>query len=153
MMESRIYRTGIRGALALANRLAKARDKDEALRMAVFEDDLEWVERLLGEGADINAAKGEYKTTVLMEAAVRGNQGVMRLLLEKGANVNMADQDGWTALMGATVQGLVEPVKLLLENGADVSAKNHSGETALVMATGMKHTEIRDALLEHDAER
>jgi ankyrin repeat protein len=153
MMESRIYRTGIRGAIALANRLAKARDKDEALRMAVFEDDLEWVERLLGEGADINAAKGEYKTTVLMEAAVRGNQGVMRLLLEKGANVNMADQDGWTALMGATVQGLVEPVKLLLENGADVSAKNHNGETALVMATGLKHTEIRDALLEHDAER
>ena len=153
MMESRIYRTGIRGAIALANRLAKARDKDEALRMAVFEDDLEWVERLLGEGADINAAKGEYKTTVLMEAAVRGNQGVMRLLLEKGANVNMADQDGWTALMGATVQGLVEPVKLLLENGADVSAKNHNGETALVMATGMKHAEIRDALLEHDAER
>lgn len=153
MMESRIYRTGIRGAIALANRLAKARDKDEALRMAVFEDDLEWVERLLGEGADINAAKGEYKTTVLMEAAVRGNQGVMRLLLEKGANVNMADQDGWTALMGATVQGLVELVKLLLENGADVSAKNHNGETALVMATGLKHTEIRDALLEHDAER
>ncbi|MGP0043531.1 MAG: ankyrin repeat domain-containing protein [Syntrophobacteraceae bacterium] len=153
MMESRIYRTGIRGAIALANRLAKARDKDEALRMAVFENDLEWVECLLSEGADINAAKGEYKTTVLMEAAVRGNQGVMRLLLEKGANVNMADQDGWTALMGATVQGLVEPVKLLLENGADVSAKNHNGETALVMATGMKHAEIRDALLEHDAER
>jgi len=76
-MGSRIYRTGIRGAIALANRLAKARDKDEALRMAVFENDLEWVERLLGEGADINAAKGEYKTTVLMEAAVRGNQEVM----------------------------------------------------------------------------
>ena len=153
MSESRIYRTGIRGALALANRLAKARDKDEALRMAVAEDDLKWVECLLREGADINAAKGEYKTTVLMEAAVRGNPGVMKLLLEQGANVNMADQDGWTALMGATVQGRLGPVKLLLENGADVSAKNHNGETALVMATGMKHTEIRDALLEHDAER
>jgi uncharacterized protein len=153
MSESKIYRTGIRGALALANRIARARDKDEAARMAVAEDDIESLERLLREGMDINAAKGEYKTTILMEAAVRGNLGIMRLLLEKDANVNMADKDGWTALMGATVQGRVEPVKLLLENRADVTAENHNGETALVIATGMKHMEIRDALLEHDAER
>ena len=153
MTETKIYRTGIRGALALANRLAKAKDKNEALRMAVAEDDIEFLERLLREGVDINAVKGEYKTTILMEAAVRGNLGIMRLLLEKGANVNMADKDGWTALMGATVQGRVKPVKLLLENRADVAAENHNGETALVIATGMKHLEIRDALLEHNAEQ
>jgi uncharacterized protein len=153
MSETRIYRTGIRGALAIANRVAKARDKDEALRIAVAEDDLESVERLLSEGANINAAKGDYKTTILMEAAVRGNLRLMVLLLEKGSDVNMADKDGWTALMGATVQGHLEPVKLLLDRGADVSAKNHNGETALVMADAMKHAEIRDALLAHDAER
>ncbi|MGB6065331.1 MAG: ankyrin repeat domain-containing protein [Desulfomonilaceae bacterium] len=152
MSESKIYRTGIRGALALANKLARARDKDVAVRMAVAEDDIESLKRLLREGANINAAKGKYKTSILMEAAVRGNLAVMRLLLERGADVNMADRDGWTALMGATIQGRLEPVKLLLDYGADVNAKNHNGETALVMATGMKHAEIRDALLEHGAE-
>jgi uncharacterized protein len=152
MSESKIYRTGIRGALALANRIAKARDKDEAARMAVADDDIESLERLLREGADINAARGKFKTTILMEAAVRGNVRVMQLLLERGAKVNVADQDGWTALMGATVQGWLEPVRLLLEHGADVQAKNHNGEKALVMATGMNHTEIRDALLQYDAE-
>jgi uncharacterized protein len=151
MPETKIYRTGIRGALALANRLAKARDTNEALRMAVAEDDLEAVERFLLEGADVNAAQGEYLATVLMEAAVRGNLGVIRLLLEHGAAVNAVDKDGWTALMGATVEGHLESVKLLLARGAEVNAKNHNGETALVMAAGMKHTEIRDVLLEHSA--
>jgi uncharacterized protein len=153
MKGQEIYLTGIRGALALANKLARARDKDEAIRMAVAEDDLEAVERLLREGAEINAVKGEFKTSILMEAAVRGNVGVMKLLIENGADVNMADKDGWTALMGATVQGHLESVKLLLERGAAVNAKNHNGETALVMAAGMKHTEIRDVILEHSTER
>ena len=113
MKGQEIYRTGIRGALALANKFAKARDKDEAIRMAVAEDDPEAVQRLLHEGAEINAVKGEFKTSILMEAAVRGNVGVMKLLIENGADVNMADKDGWTALMGATVQGHMESVKLL----------------------------------------
>lgn len=152
MSESKIYRTGLRGALAIANRIAKERDKDEAARIAIAEDNLEWLERLLAEGADVNAVKGEYKTTVLMEASVRGNLEAMKLLLEKGANIDMVDQDGWTALMGATVQGSLEPVKLLLEHGADVNAKNHNGDTALVMAIGMKNVEIEDALIEHGAE-
>jgi|SRR5271157_4990436 len=149
----KIYRTGIRGALALANKFAKARDKGEAIRMAVAEDDLDEVERLLREGAEINAVKGAFMTSILMEATARGNVGVMKLLIENGADVNMADKDGWTALMGATVQGHLESVKLLLEQGVELNAKNHNGETALVMAAGMKHTAIMHALLQYGGER
>lgn len=152
MSDTKIYQTGIRGMLALANKLAKARDKDEALKMAAADDDLESVERLLREGAHINARKGAYKTTALMEASVQGNVDVMRFLIENGADVNLVDKDGWTALMGATVERRLESVKLLLEVGAHVDAENDKGQTALVMASGPEHTEIREALLEHGAE-
>lgn len=152
MSEPKIYKTGIRGAVALANKLAKARDKDEAIRMALDEDDLERMVQLLDEGANINALKGAYKTTVLMEASVRGNLEVMKLLIERGADINLTDKDGWTALMGATVQGHLESVSLLLKQGAEVNTRNQDGETALAMAAGMKHTDISNALLEYGAE-
>ena len=152
MSDSKIYQTGLRGMLAFANKLAKAKDKDEALKMAAAEDDLESVERLLREGAHINARKGAYRTTALMEASVQGNLAVMRFLIENGADVNLVDKDGWTALMGATVEGRLESVKLLLELGAEVDAQNDEGQTALVMATGTERAEIREALLEYGAE-
>lgn len=151
MSDSKIYRTGIRGALDIANRMAKARDKDEAARIAVAENDLEWLERILNDGADINATKGDYKTTLVMEAAVRGHVEAIEMLLDKGADVDMADLDGWTALMGATVQGHLEAVTVLLEHGANVNSRNHANDTSLIMARGLHHDEIAQALLEHGA--
>ena len=47
---------------------------------------------------------------------------VVTLLLERGADVNKVDENGWTALMHAAEEGHVETVTLLLERGADVNA-------------------------------
>lgn len=153
MSEPKIYQTGIRGAVALANKLAKARDKDEMLRLAAANTDLEEIKRLLDEGTAIDARKGPYQTTALLEATAQGNVEVMSFLINEGADVNAVDKDGWTALMGATVQGHLDSLKLLLEHGASVNAKNNSGETALVMATRLKYSEITDHLRKYGAEQ
>lgn len=44
-------------------------------------------------------------------------------LLERGANPNATDRDGWTPLNVAAGWGYTEIVKLLLQHGADANAK------------------------------
>ncbi len=43
---------------------------------------------------------------------------IAKLLLQKGADVHVKDQDGWTALKRAQKRGATEIVQLLKEHGA-----------------------------------
>ena len=49
------------------------------------------------------------------------------LLIEKGADVNAVEEDGWTALMIAAGNGHKEVCQLLIEKGADVNAVDEWG--------------------------
>ena len=73
--------------------------------------------------------------TLLMRAAKNGNEWELNKLLDSGANVNLKDNDGWTALMYAVrySEGL-ECVEKLISAGADISAKNKYNSSALVLA-------------------
>jgi len=74
--------------------------------------------------------------TLLMRAAKGGNEWELKLLLDSGADVNLTDNDGWTALMYAVRynEGL-ECVEALLNAGADITVKNKYGSSAIVLAS------------------
>ena len=73
--------------------------------------------------------------TLLMRAAKNGNEWELNQLLNSGADVNLTDDDGWTALMYAVryCEGY-ECVETLLSAGADITKKNKYGSSALVLA-------------------
>ena len=60
----------------------------------------------------------------LLETAEEGDTEEVKLLIEKGADVDAKDWKGRTALMGAALKGHTETVKLLIEKGADVNARD-----------------------------
>ena len=62
--------------------------------------------------------------------AIRGGDaGVVKILLEYGADMDVKDEDGNTFLHRAAEKGHTKVVKVLLEYGADVNAENLFGET------------------------
>ena len=71
------------------------------------------------------------------------------LLVEKGANIKYADEDGVTVLTQAAYLGEMPIVKALLAAGVDVTAANNEGITPLIAACSEGHVSVVELLLEH----
>ncbi|KAJ5197928.1 uncharacterized protein N7498_007045 [Penicillium cinerascens] len=68
-----------------------------AITGAIADNQMEMVHLVLEHGADVNAA-GENLNLPLMRAAISSNAALLRLLLDKGADVYARDEEGLTAL-------------------------------------------------------
>lgn len=68
------------------------------------------------------------------------NASLLQLLIEKGATVDIADDDGETALILAVRNGFIEGVKILIDAGH--ASINHTekinGATPLIVAGNNK---------------
>lgn len=91
------------------------------------------------------AAAGNVNSA-LFRAAIDGHAATVKLLLDKGANINARDKHDYTALIFAASKGHAEVVKILLERGADLKAKNDVGLTALAAAKLFGQTEVIELL-------
>lgn len=89
---------------------------------------------LIESGADVNFRGGSLDLSALHYAAYRNNSGMTELLLDSGADPNIAAKDGERPLHTAAFAGDLQIIRALLEAGADVAAKNGRGHTAMDVA-------------------
>ena len=93
----------------------------DQLLAATRKGDLVAVKHLLDEGANVNA-RTRYDSTPLFFACDRGHLEIARLLIERGADLNVKDNFyNATALGWAMSKKHDDVVALLVEKGADVS--------------------------------
>lgn len=108
-------------------------------------DKFDLCERLLANGADVNAVRNRKdKSSPLYAAIINRNIGMIRLLLKAGADVNYQNADGATGLFLAAQTGQAEIVKILLENGADPELTLSQSEEKYLKFAKNKSPEIQE---------
>ncbi|KAK4448990.1 ankyrin repeat-containing domain protein [Podospora aff. communis PSN243] len=94
-----------------------------------------FVSFLLGRSAIVDTRDEDCHMTQLALAALDGDESVVRLLLNAGADIETQDNAGRTPLMHAAMQGHTTVVGQLLDHGARIDAKTTEGWVALHCAT------------------
>ena len=127
-------------ALALLDRdpsLLDRRSDDgfPPLGLAIFFRHPALARALIERGADVNAAADNAQRVAPLHAAASvGDIETMRLLLDRGADPNARQQQGFTPLHAAAGNGDLEMAKLLAARGADRHARTDDGKDAAAIA-------------------
>jgi ankyrin repeat protein len=95
----------------------------------------DWQRRVTAEGRPKDMNRGGL--TPLLFAAREGCIACLKVLLAKGADINLMDPDGATALLMAELNYHWDTAKFLIEAGADVNLWDIYGQTPLYIAVDM----------------
>jgi len=110
--------------------------------------------------------------TALIHAVDKNRPGMMKSLIQKGANVNAASKGGITGLMRAAARGYMSALEILIEHKANINTQSDTGLTAYMFACrngvlsndsakfllqsaanrGLKDTQGKDGMPDADAE-
>lgn len=101
------------------------------LWLAVAKDDNAAVTSLINANALLDVQDAEKGLTPLSLSIIRGNADIANLLINKGANPDVVDNNGFSSLAYAAATGQVEIIKALLAHKASIDAVDKNGNTIL----------------------
>jgi ankyrin repeat protein len=138
------------GISAYMRQAGKGKDRPDSLVSAAETGRVAEVRRLLTSGADLRTKKGAF--TALTRASLFGQQHVVAVLLEAGANVNENDESVGTSLYLAVTANHDALAQMLLERGADPNLAPSWGQSPLMVAAGQGDLPMVELLLRYRAD-
>ena len=103
-------------------------DRTDLVRAAVVNGDENRAVFMIRAGADVNGRNGTDEPTVLMAACLNGMGAVVDAAIDAGANLNVQDDQGWTAMAYAVDAGQLDIVKSLVNAGASLGTSHVTGK-------------------------
>ncbi|KAL8670597.1 MAG: hypothetical protein Q9168_004871 [Polycauliona sp. 1 TL-2023] len=147
------------GAIALSgpeSHQEKLKTLSNGLTRAAYHGHLNMVSFLLDQGADINVRWQLMSVglilTPLQAAVINSQLRVVTELIERGANVELRGQNGYTHLHYSAVSGNTAIAAYLLSHGADLNAKDDSGFNVLQLAALFNDLDVVRLLLDDNAD-
>ena len=107
-----------------------------------------FIETLIDLGANVNAQRADDKVTPLTLSSYWNNFMTVNLLLDHGADANIAAADTYAPLHLAVMKGNQNLVKLFLEKNALVNTQNANGNSPLHTAVSKGFFEITKLLVQ-----
>jgi ankyrin repeat protein len=95
---------------------------------------------------------GSENVEILLNAAERGDVGLLRQTLDGGTDVDARGRTGWTALLRAAACARAEAFHMLVAEGADLTVRDADGNTALHFAAQTDQVELARLLLDRGLE-
>lgn len=109
-------------------------DGSMAIHMAAANGKNDVIEILLSKDETLINEKDNKGNTPLHWAAMKDKPETIKLLSERGADIEAKDEDGWTPLHYASAFSSLQTVENLIELGADKESKANDGSVPLSYA-------------------
>lgn len=147
------YETSLLKDNWIAQFFYKTNGRFTLLMIAVSRNDLLVSKEIIDAGADVNAKfyNGNIWTSPLLYATSNGNTDIVRILLDRGANVNFNDGDNRIILNYALSSDNIELVRCLLDHKASLIYRGYNGRTPLYDAIRWGNIKIVKLLLDRGA--
>lgn len=108
---------------------------------AVLENNIDVIQAFIKIDFDLNEQE-ERGINALMFASSANNNIIVKVLLDAGVKVSIANMNGYTPLMYASQNVNFPMMQALIKAGADLNAINNGNNTALTEACFRGHTEV-----------